>query len=242
MTTNRRRRATTLRTTAGALSVAIVVCAASLGAGRELVVRAARPFAFAGLGEVPPRDVALVPGVGSWTPWRSPVTLVERLDVALALYRAHKVKAILVSGISDESVRDRDEMVGMQRWLAQRGVPPGDILVDPAGYRTLDTMWRAARLLHVSSAVICTQALNMSRSLFLARAQQIDAVGLATVPRPMSAGARRVEALKTMLALLDVYMLERRPRVADAAGVVGLAPANKPLAAAAIQNTFASRR
>jgi SanA protein len=229
----RSRRAIALRSVAIAIPIAFLLGAASLVAGQLLVSHAARPFTFAGLDEVPARDVAVVPGVGSARPGRPPRNLVERLRVALALYRAHKVKTILVSGVSDDSVRGHDEVVEMRRWLASRGVATEDVLVDPAGYRTLDTMWRAANLLHVSSAIICTQATNVTRAIFLARKEGIDAVGLIAPARtPASARAWRVDALKTVLAVIDTYVLHRKPQVTNANGIVDGRRADGPLVAA----------
>jgi SanA protein len=187
-------------------------------ASQVWVIRAARPFTYSGIDEVPARDLALVPGVGSARPGRPPRNLSERLRVALALYRAHKVEAILISGIGDGSVWD--EMVEMRRWLGARGVPPERILSDPGGYRTFDTMWRAANVLHVSGVIVCTQVANMTRSLFLARTAGIDAVGLIapSSTSPTVYGWRQ-DALKTVLAIADTYILHPQPRISDARGI-----------------------
>jgi SanA protein len=203
------------------VTVVLLLGAAGLAAGQALVIHTARPFTFAGLDEVPARDVAVVPGVGSARPGWPPRNLAERLRVALALYRAHKVKTILISGVSDESVNGRDEVIEMRRWLALRGVATEDVLLDPAGYRTLDTMWRAANLLHVSSAIICTQAPNVTRAIFLARSEGIDAVGLiAPVSTPAATRVWRVDALKTLLAIVDIVVLNRDPTVSNSHGVI----------------------
>ena len=66
----------------------------------------------------------------------------------------------------------------MARWLEDRGVPGEDVFLDHAGFRTLDTMQRAARVFGVRSAVICTQAFHLPRAVWLARKAGIDAVGL----------------------------------------------------------------
>ena len=201
------------------LTAGLFVWAASLTAGQFWAIQKAQPFTYAGIDQVPAREVALVPGVGCARPGRPPRNLSERLRTALALYQAHKVGAILISGIADGSTLD--EMVEMRRWLGVRGVPPEHIISDPAGYRTFDTMWRAANVLHVSGAIVCTQVGNMSRSLFLARGAGIDAVGLvAPSGRPINVPAWRQDALKTVLAILDTYVLHRRPKVSDGRGVI----------------------
>jgi len=194
--------------------------AAALAFGQFWVIQAAQPFTYSGIDEVPPREVALVPGVGASYPGCPPRNLLERLRVALALYRAHKVGAILISGVANGS--PRDEMVEMRRWLGFRGVPVEHIISDPGGYRTFDTMWRATNVLHISGAIVCTQVGNMSRSLFLARTAGIDAVGLVAPSRKPTAPVPvwRQDALKTVLALLDTYVLHRQPKLSDARGVI----------------------
>ena len=87
--------------------------AAALAFGQFWVIRAAQPFTYAGIDEVPVREVALVPGVGCSHPGRPPRNLLERLRVALALYRAHKVGAILISGVADGSPGTRWSRCGV---------------------------------------------------------------------------------------------------------------------------------
>lgn len=175
-------------------------------------------YTYNAIDEVPFREVAVVPGVRA-IDGRPVPKLAERLQVALALYRAHKVRAVLVSGI--ESLTSGDEVTVMRRWLEGHGVVPADIVSDPVGYRTLDTMQRAVSVLHIDSAIICTQGMYMSRALFLARGAGIDAVGLiAPTKSPRRELGMRTEALKTALAFVDTYVLHRGPLVSDAHGAI----------------------
>jgi len=174
------------------------------------VMRATRPLVFETLDGVPARDVAIVPGMGA----RRGIfgaQLLERMNTGLALYRAHKVKLILISGIGDRP--DRDEVRPMAEWFEDHGVPASDILGDPVGYRTLDTMQRASRLFGIQRAIVCTQRLYVTRSVFLARQAGMDAVALITPPeRNVSGLSMRREALKTVLAVFDSYVFGRRPK------------------------------
>jgi vancomycin permeability regulator SanA len=208
----------------------LVAAAAGLAGAVFWVNWTTHSFRYAGIDQVPARDVAIVPGVGAPTD-RMPRILRERLAPALALYRAHKVRAILVSGVGDSP--KRDEITTMVRWLRDRGVAPQHILSDPAGFRTLDTMRRASRLLNVHSAVICTQRVHIARALFLARAAGIDAVGL-EAPSLLVAFAPtlRQEAAKNGLALIDTYLIDRQPKYVDVHGArIGQAPAGSQAAA-----------
>lgn len=199
----------------GASAVAVTV---TMALAMYHVRQTTRGFTYASLDEVPFREVAIVPGVGT-SSHKIPRILRERLSPALALYRAGKVRSILVSGIGLGPTRD--EVSSMVRWLLARGVAPEHIMSDPAGHRTLDTMQRAARLLNVASATVCTQGVFLSRALFLARAAGIEAVGLvaptsATITNTML----RSEGLKSVLALSDTYVTDRGPRYDDMHGAL----------------------
>lgn len=93
---------------------------------------------------VSPHRVAIVfgahmgaDGVPSWP-------LCKRLECALALYEAGKAKKILVSG--NDQARHNHESRRMRQWLIDRGVAAADVQADHAGFRTLDTVARAARV------------------------------------------------------------------------------------------------
>ena len=198
------------------LTMAFAFGGVGFALGNWWIDRAARPYLHDAIDDVPVRDVAIVPGVGTAT-GHMPRHLKDRIASALALYRAHKVKAILVSGIGEPPTHD--EVETMVTWLRLRGVPAERILSDPAGYRTLDTMQRATRLLNVKSAVVCTQPVFVARAVFLARAAGIDAVGFSgpTKIRP-DGRLMRLEASKSALAFFDTYLLRRGPIYADPHG------------------------
>ena len=180
------------------------------------------------LADVPARDVAIVPGTGD-REGRVGDRLRNRLLSGLALYRAHKVKAILVSGVGNRP-GGLDEVSSAQAWLLAHGVSPADLMIDRLGLRTLDTMQRAAKIFGVTSAAICTQPQHADRSLFLAHAAGIDAVGFkADMHHGLPNQEVRFETLKATLAFVDTYVLHRglrqpAPGVAVPAGAVASAP------------------
>ena len=130
--------------------------------------------------------------------------LESRLTSALELYRAGRVSTILVSGI--DTLAD-PETSAMQSWLSERNVPSKDVVVDPFGSRTRETMSRAAALFGVRNAIVCTETLHAARSLYLARDMGIDAVAYAR-PTRLSRSPKFVgiEALKTTLAFFETVV------------------------------------
>ena len=178
---------------------------AAIGATTGLASRADRAIAAASDGclfehvaEVMPCDAAIVPGAYVFTDGTPSDMLADRLAAGLALLRAGAVTRVLVSGGPEEAA-------GMAAWLERRGVARQALVVDPAGLRTWATMQRAAQL-GVRRAVICTQRFHLPRSLFLAHAAGITAVGLVADARRYggeAANARR-EAVARMRAWIDV--------------------------------------
>lgn len=185
--------------------------------------RQGRPTSYDALADVPARDFAIVPGTGD-RHGRLGNRIRFRLLAGLSLYRAHKVKAILVSGIGG-GPGSGDEVSSARSWLLAHGVDSAHIVTDPAGFRTLDTMVRATKVFNVTSAVVCTQAQHMDRTLFLAHAAGIDVVGFrADQSDTLTNYEIRMETLKATLAFSDVYVLHRGPRVTGDFGVVAFAP------------------
>jgi SanA protein len=202
---------------AGALALLAVV---GLLASNARVAHAANGRAFDSVTTVPSRSVAIVPGSRVFGNQPSS-PLRGRLETALMLYQGGRVKKILVSG---NNTPDAPEATVMSAWLRERGVDPADILVDAGGSRTRETMDRAASVFEVSSAVICTQDVNVPRSLYLAEAAGIDAVAVG-VPSKLAQSAlyMRAEALKTTLAYFESLLggapsaaIERGRRIASA--------------------------
>lgn len=174
------------------------------------VRRTAGPFLRSTSDEVR-APVAIVLGASVRRDGTPSPQLEERLAAGLSLLTSGRVERILVSGARNGPY---DEAGPMRRWLIQQGVGPALITEDHAGYRTLDTMERAARVYGVRHAVVCTQPFHLPRSIFLARRAGIEVVGW-----PAGAELERVpaaiffrESLATLMAVVDSFVLRRQPR------------------------------
>lgn len=188
-------------------AAALVLLAAAAWVGPNVwITRSTRAYTYRNGDAIPARTFAIVPGspVSSGRP--SPV-LRARLDAALALYRGGRVKTILVSG---QDTPASPEATVMRAWLEARGVPAADIWSDGGGTRTRQTMNRAVEQYGVGDAIVCTQTVNVARSIYLARRAGIDAVGLA-LPTPLERSTRYVakESLKTTLAFAESQLGSR---------------------------------
>ncbi|WP_026117814.1 SanA/YdcF family protein [Nocardiopsis alkaliphila] len=158
-----------------------------------LVVLALGPYAWTRLAclgrcpeitDAPHRPVAVVLGAAAWSEGPSPL-LARRLDLAVRLMDEGRVDRILVSGDNREvSNRETDTMT---RYLVEHGIPAERIEADPYGYRTWDTCVRVRNRYGVDAATMVTQSFHLPRTVALARAAGIDALGVGDA----SLGARR---------------------------------------------------
>jgi SanA protein len=140
------------------------------------VVLSTRGDAAGDVRDVPSAQAAIVPGAFVQPDGRMSTMLADRVHQAAALWRAGKVRRVLVSG--DHHTWAYDEPDTMREALERAGVPARDIFTDHAGFDTWGTMVRARKVFGVSSAVVVTQGFHMPRALYLARAAGLRASGL----------------------------------------------------------------
>ncbi len=185
------------------------VCVSTFGAGLLLnawVVRRAAPHLVAA--EQVAGDATLASSVivvlgasvrGNGSPSR---VLEDRLAAALEIAGPDQSILITGDGLSAK------EIVGMRQWLVKRGVEPSRLIEDPAGLRTWDSIVRARDGCGLSDVIVVTNAFHVSRSVFLARAAGLNAVGFAARPQmnPPGWGNHVREAVARVRAVVDVTL------------------------------------
>ncbi len=126
--------------------------------------------------EEPPR-IAIVFGARVWDNNRLSDALYDRVLTAVELYRAGRVKKLLMSG--DNPSADYDEPTAMKEEAVKLGVPAEDIVLDFAGRRTYDTCYRAKEVFEIKKAILVTQEFHQARSLYLCNNLGVDSIGIA---------------------------------------------------------------
>ena len=135
-----------------------------------------------------------------------------RIEAAARMYFEGKVKVILASG--DNRHLSYNEPAAMRKDLVAMGVPKEAVVLDFAGFRTLDSVLRAKLVFRQSSLVVISQKFHNRRAVFIARAHGIDAYGFNAQDVRFKAGLKvRVRELFARLkAFLDVYIFNRQPK------------------------------
>ncbi|MER6581810.1 ElyC/SanA/YdcF family protein [Nonomuraea sp. NPDC001023] len=164
------------------------------------------------LGRVPPAQVALVLGAGLWRTQPTPM-LARRLDVAAELYRAGKVRALLLSG--DNSRKEHDEPTAMRDYLLRKGVPAGVIVLDYAGFDTWDSCVRARRVFGAERVTVVTQVFHLPRAVALCRTAGLETFGVGDDSTRQWAAATYAYATRELLAtgkaVVDALLLHSDP-------------------------------
>lgn len=93
----------------------------------------------------------------------------DRLECAAALYEATGIPLLMSGGESEVRV--------MRRFAREAGVPEEDILTDPYGLSTYDSMHRLRSVYGVKTVLIVTQRYHLSRAVYIAGRLGIDAYG-----------------------------------------------------------------
>ena len=170
------------------------------------------------LDNVLPRKYALLLGTSKFT--RSGMVnpyYRYRIVAAVELYKAGKVKKIIASG--DNSSKYYNEPATMRDDLAAAGVPKDDILMDFAGFRTLDSVARCKSKFGVEDPLIITQAYHAKRALYLADRLGLGGAAAYAAKAPDSASYRLRnelrESLARTLAFLDTSVFGTRPKFED---------------------------
>ena len=98
----------------------------------------------------------------------------DRMDTAISLYRDGEVEKLLLSG---DGSGQWSEVKYMKLYAIEKGVPEEDILEDPEGYSTYETMQRAAEVYGLENIVAVTQKYHLYRAMYIANDMGMNVKG-----------------------------------------------------------------
>ncbi len=157
----------------------------------------------------PQAPVALVFGAGLAPGGVPSAVLAQRLDTAMALWKAGRVQSVLVSG--DNSDRFHDETHAMRRYLLERGLPEAALKGDDSGLSTYDSCVRAFTVFEVRRALLVTQRFHLPRALFIANSVGMEAWGVAADEGLPSTRRYAVREMFSRVLALAMVTVGRQP-------------------------------
>ena len=126
--------------------------------------------------EIPYNKVGLVLGTSKYLmDGRINLFYSYRIEATVKLYKAKKVKYIIVSG--DNGNVNYDEPSTFKEDLVNKGIPSENIFLDYAGFRTLDSMIRCKEIFGQESVTVISQQFHNKRAIVIANSKAIDAIG-----------------------------------------------------------------
>lgn len=142
----------------------------------EIIALKTKDRIYDDLEKLPEREVGIVLGTGPTTmTGESNSYFLYRIDAAEELYKAGKIKYILISG--DNSRKDYSEPDVMKDSLVARGIPEEVIYLDYAGFRTLDSVVRSKKVFEQTTMIVISQQFHNERSLALGDWQGMELIG-----------------------------------------------------------------
>ena len=194
------------------LAVAVLVVFVGTVIYTQVMILSYRQRIVTKIDTLPSAPVAVVFGAGLKPDHTLTNALRDRVLAGIALYKAHKVQKILMTG--DDGEDHADEVTPMKAFAVAYGVPAEDIVIDYAGFRTLDSCYRARAIFGLEKIIAVSQAFHLSRIAYLCGHAGIDTVVYAA-DREKYADIWRWqirEFLARYKAWLDVAIVHKQPR------------------------------
>lgn len=177
------------------------------------VVSSTQGNVYSSADSIPANDVAMVLGTSKYSSTGNANLFFKyRIEAAVNLYKAGKVKHFLLSG--DNSKSYYNEPQDMKKALIAYGIPPEAITLDYAGFRTFDSVVRSKKVFKQKKIIIITQEFHSYRALFISSFYGIDALAFTTQPVPRSYSLMTLvrEYLARCKAIVDIYILHKEPK------------------------------
>jgi SanA protein len=155
----------------------LILMTASLVAANYAVVSTTDSQIYTDVKAIPKNRVGLLLGTSKYVDKTRKLVnsyYKNRIDAAVALYMAGKIDYIIVSG--DNSTIYYNEPLLMKEDLIARGVPASRIIMDNAGFRTLDSILRCRDVFKQDSMTIISQKFHNQRALYIANHKRVTAV------------------------------------------------------------------
>lgn len=177
-----------------------------------LVVTSTRSSVIENIDSLDTKTVALVFGTSKSTQsGNKNLFFADRIRAATELYRAGKIRHIIVSG--DNRTKFYNEPRDMLRALEIRGIPEDAITLDYAGLRTLDTVVRCKEIFGQTDVILVTQAFHANRAQFIAERVGLNSQVFAAEYQSYTyRSLKQREYLARALAVSDLYIFKRSPK------------------------------
>ncbi|MBK6264325.1 YdcF family protein [Marivirga sp. S37H4] len=171
-----------------------------------LIISKTKHKIYHDLSEVPAKEIALVLGTSKNNIKGEANSFFDnRIKAATELYNRGTVNKLLLSG--DNRTIYYNEPNDMKKALLNNGIPESAILIDTAGFRTIESISRCANVFNHNDVVIITQEFHAFRALYISQYYDMDAIAFSAeeVPVYSSTKVNIREFFARPKAIFDLY-------------------------------------
>jgi len=162
---------------------------------------------FTFIDNVPYNEVGLVLGTSNKNRNGSKnIFFAERMLTTANLFKKGKINKVIVSG--DNRSKYYNEPLMMETALIELGVPKEKIMLDTAGFRTIESIKNIEKEFGLKKITIITQEFHGYRALYISNYFHLDAQVMSTRRLPLkdSGNVRIREFFARIKAFIDIYL------------------------------------
>jgi len=175
--------------------------------------RSTSRYCFNNFHQLPDVKIALVLGAKVYPDQTLSLILADRVDKGIELYQSGKVEKLIFSGAHNKQ-ENYDEVNAMKQYALNKGVPGKDILLDHAGFRTYDSLYRAKVVFLLKRLVVVTQKFHLNRAVYTGRKLGLTVYGISSDQRIYLNhwGNKGREFLARTKAFFELHFYSQSPR------------------------------
>ncbi len=135
------------------------------------IQKAAKNLIYSNIENVPHRKTAVLLGMEKkFKNGKINRFYINRIDATVKLYNAKKIDVIIVSRNQGNVVHD------VKKDLVRRGIPKNKIILDHAGLRTYDSMYRMYKVYGQKEFIVIAQHKQNERAIYIAKKNGLNAI------------------------------------------------------------------
>lgn len=155
------------------LATAVLLSVIAISWCNHIIVQASEKYLYNTTDKIPRCKAALLLGTSkNLSNGKINAYFQNRIDATVDLYHSGVISKIVISG--DNSRVGYDEPTDMKNELVKNGVDSNSIILDYAGFRTFDSMYRLKEIFGQDTAIVISQKFHNERAIYIA--QHLDMV------------------------------------------------------------------
>ncbi len=139
------------------------------------VTKIGKQYSYNSVSSIPHNHCAVVLGTNKYiSTGKVNLYYTYRIQSAILLYKSKKIDYIIVSG--DNKHLNYNEPISMFNDLAEAGIPKDHIILDYAGFRTLDSVVRCFMVFGQHQFTVISQPFHNHRAIFIGRKRGLEVI------------------------------------------------------------------